>query len=63
MDRTKLQCIFNRHQQAYYANYFSDSNFYDNRNLKQQVIEKIWKFKDNLKLLMKESDSTFKEVH
>lgn len=67
MEGTKLQHIFGRHQQAYYANDFSDSHFYDNRNLKQQVTEKIWKFKDNLKLLIKESNGenqrTFREIH
>lgn len=56
MDGTTLCCIFDRHQQAYYANDFSDFNFYGNGNFKQQVIEKIWKFKDNLKLLIKEND-------
>lgn len=64
MDGTKLQHIFGRHQQA---NDFSDSNFYDNGNLKQQIIEKIWKFKDNLKLLIKgsggENQRTFREIH
>lgn len=59
--------IFDRHQQAYYANDFSHSNFYNSRNLKHKVIEKIWKFRDNLKLLIKASDSenhrTFREIH
>lgn len=56
MDGTKPQHIVDRHQQAHYANYFFNFNFYDHRNLKQWVIEKIWKFKDNLKWLIRESD-------
>lgn len=38
--------------QQYYANGFSDSKHYDNRNTKQQVIEKIWKFKEILDLVI-----------
>lgn len=58
--------LFDRRQQAPYANDFSDSNFCDNRNLKHQVIEKISKFKDDLELLIKQNDGEkqkmFREV-
>lgn len=48
--QAKLHHLFARQQ--YYANVFSYSKHYDNRNKKQQVIEKIWKFKEILDLVI-----------